>query len=97
MAFSESVVASSSPASSSVSSESVNEEDIVAMASSNVLPSNMSLEIVFVRTLLGFACFVGSAELPTVSVFVFEDPDSQEVRAPRPNDSANEGMMLVCV
>ena len=67
------------------------------MASSNVLPSTMSLEMVRVCSLLGFVRFFDLADLLAVSCSVFEDPESQAVMAPRPSELANEGMMLFSI
>lgn len=98
-ASSASDVAASSCASPFVSSESVGEGGITvitaAMASSNVFPSIMSLEIVTVCFLPDVLDLGDFAELLSASFSDLDDPDSQAVTAPRPNESANEGMVYL--
>ena len=95
--FSESDVAASSSASPSASSDSVIDSGTTAMsasmASSNVLPSIMSLEIVIFFHFLGVLGFLDLAELPFMSFSDLDEPDSQAVMAPRPKGLVNEGMV----
>lgn len=94
---SDSAVASRSSASSSVSSDSVVEGGIAAiaaaMASSNVLPSIMSLESAIICSRPCFAPRLGLVGLLAVSWTAVEDPESQFERFLRLSISVSEGMM----
>lgn len=64
-------------------------------ASPSVSSEFKSLEIVSVCFLPGVLGFLGLAEFLPTSFSDLDDPDSQAVTAPRPNESAIEGMVYL--